>query len=392
MNEPRLDLLYIVNGNGLSTGQGGSIVRTFEVAKRVRRAGLKVGLLATSGSIRAGLDRGFEADLTVPTPVFPFGPRTESGLGNRALNYLWTSASGALAGRHIRAAVTVTDSDYPCDVLPAIAHSRGVGSRWVASVHHRLESSPGSPLHNASILWQRLAMRLIARFSARALVYDSPMGDAIAIELRNFGLLESRICRMTNGVDFAAIESADPAEATWDGLFVGGIRPDKGLEDLAPIWAEVVKSRPSARLAVVGGSAPGYERAFDESCRLHGLSDQVVRLGNLPPAEVYALMKSTGCVISATRTEGWGTATCEALAAGARVVAYDLPTTRYIFGPAIDLIPCFDHPAFAKKVLSLLADQDAGPDRSQRLRLAQKFDWDEVARRDIEILDAVLAD
>src|SRR3989304_9517115 len=132
MNGSRVDILYIVNGNGLSSNQGGSVVRTFEVAKRVQGAGLRVGLLATSGGIKAASDRGFVADFTVETPVFPLGPPRETAPLNRAVNYLWTSATASLTGSGIQARVTVTDSDYPCDVLPAAAHSRLRGSRWGA--------------------------------------------------------------------------------------------------------------------------------------------------------------------------------------------------------------------------------------------------------------------
>jgi glycosyltransferase involved in cell wall biosynthesis len=151
----------------------------------------------------------------------------------------------------------------------------------------------------------------------------------------------------------------------------------------------VAAHRPGARLAVVGGAVPAYSRTFDAECKRLGIADDVTRLGNVGPERVYGLMKSARCVLAASRTEGWGTATCEALAAGAPVVAFDLPTTRYVFGEAVDLIPPFDAQAFARRVLKHLATPSAREAVDRRRAHVRQFDWSGVAGRDIAAIDEV---
>ena len=92
--------------------------------------------------------------------------------------------------------------------------------------------------------------------------------------------------------------------------------------------------------------------------------------------------------VSLSHEEGWGTAVCEALAAGVPVVAYDIPTIRYLFGNAAHLISLGDQATFAHKVIEILTtEQKPNP---HLMDIARRFSWDTVAEQDLQHMTEAL--
>jgi glycosyltransferase involved in cell wall biosynthesis len=108
-------------------------------------------------------------------------------------------------------------------------------------------------------------------------------------------------------------------------LFVGLIRHVKGLDVLIRALGPLFERRPQLRLAVAGGAFfRGYERDAAEVRSLVttlGLSDRVQFLGDVPPAEVARLMRTSALLVVPSRRESFSLVTAEAIASGTPVVA-----------------------------------------------------------------------
>ncbi|HEY5530937.1 MAG TPA: glycosyltransferase family 4 protein [Candidatus Anoxymicrobiaceae bacterium] len=117
------------------------------------------------------------------------------------------------------------------------------------------------------------------------------ISEHLATDLQSYGL---RAPPELNGVglDTAAIGSVgDPLEKSYDGVFVGRHDTEKGVFDLIEIWAEVVKSHPGARLAMVGSSNPTNRAKLDDRIANLGLAGNIDLLGTVGDDEKYETIK-----------------------------------------------------------------------------------------------------
>ena len=131
-----------------------------------------------------------------------------------------------------------------------------------------------------------------------------------------------------NGIDAARFESLPPADK--DGrtvLFVGAVKPRKGVLPLVEAMARVRDHIPGARCWIAGAldQEPAYVAQVRAAIEAHGLHESVELLGRVPPedllpryaaADVFALpsLNLSG------RFEGFGLALLEASAAGLPVI------------------------------------------------------------------------
>jgi phosphatidyl-myo-inositol alpha-mannosyltransferase len=185
-----------------------------------------------------------------------------------------------------------------------------------------------------------------------------------------------------NGVDtrrFAAGTRRSDAPTV---AFVGRVdEPRKGFDVLLRSWARVVARHPGARLLVVGaGARPARLRSLPPAA-----VDSVELLGALDDAAKAAVLAQADVVVAPnTHGESFGIVLVEAMAAGAAVVASDLPAFRRVLGDGRHgvLFPTGDASLLAAAVTALLDD----PGRSALLRerardAASAYDWSSVAPR-----------
>ena len=129
-----------------------------------------------------------------------------------------------------------------------------------------------------------------------------------------------------SGVDVAAISREVEAlhqqpghDVKWDAVSVGRLVPIKGMDRLVRAWAEVCKTNPEAKLAIVGD---GEERQRLESLASDfGITDQVHFAGWADPIPYLA---SARCFALLSRNEGMGRAVVEAFAASLPCVVSDV--------------------------------------------------------------------
>jgi glycosyltransferase involved in cell wall biosynthesis len=213
---------------------------------------------------------------------------------------------------------------------------------------------------------------------------------ALADEVVALGVARERVAIVMNGVDGELFRPADRAAARAElglpagplALYVGNLKPDKGVLDLARAWASV----PAGTLAIVGG---GPARAALEEA-VAGYGDRVRVVGPLPLERVPRWMAACDVLVLPSHAEGTPNVVLEALACGRRVVATavgGIPDliTREELGA---LAPARDPAAFGAALARALATPY---DPAAVARLGARGGWEASAAALHDVLAAAAA-
>jgi len=172
-----------------------------------------------------------------------------------------------------------------------------------------------------------------------------------------------------NGLDVAGYATGDarvPGRVT----FLGRDDPRKGLDVALAAWPTVHAAFPEAELVVMGSSRSPTAAG-------------VRYVGRVSESEKRSLLSSAMIHLAPnTGGESFGIVVAEAMAAGAAVVASDLPAFQHVIGSTGLQVPTGDPDAFARALIRLLAD----PEEAKRLgaagtERAHSFDWSVVLDR-----------
>ncbi len=389
INSP-LKVLVVLNGDGLNTtGLSGGAVRTYEVLRSWAAEGKALPhAITTSGGLHKlsafGLDR-------------PAHMVKSSFFGTRERFAFYRFASYLISTIHFRfkepetppAEVVISSSDFFCDTEVAILlKKRRTKIRWIAMVYHLYTKPwkrPGNPLVNwIWFILQRWSLRRIARWADGVMVHDTEEGDLVKNLLVRLGMSAAVVHPMRNGVHLRRFDQPKTTgKPEFTALFVGELRPNKGVFDLIPIWRNVCSSVPEARLLVVGGGNQHICNRLTAAIQAAGLKDRILLAGSLSQEDLVKAYHSTQLFISPSHEEGWGIAICEAMAAGVPVVAYDLPVYRRHYHNAFEAAPCFNRSTFAECIVKLLKDASRRKDLiSIGGERSRSYDWNLLAGRD----------
>ena len=174
--------------------------------------------------------------------------------------------------------------------------------------------------------------------------------------------------------------------------FLGRVdEPRKGLQVALAALPAVLDVHPGARLLVAGpGDATELLRAADPRAAAASTV-----LGMVSDADKAALLRSVDAYVAPhLGGESFGIVLVEAMAAGAPVVASDLPAFAAVLdeGRTGVLFQTGSHEALSRALLDLVSDRDrqAGL-RTVGLARARVFDWDVVADRVMAVYETVIA-
>ncbi|WP_068257140.1 glycosyltransferase family 4 protein [Janibacter corallicola] len=204
-----------------------------------------------------------------------------------------------------------------------------------------------------------------------------------------------------NGVTTRSFAEA-PRRREWTGTpghptiaFLGRIdEPRKGLAVLLEAMPRVLAEIPGARLLVIG---PGTGETLRR--RLPGdVAAATEFLGALADEDKASVLASADLYVAPhTGGESFGIVLVEAMAAGAPVLASDLPAFQRVLdagggGTAGATFVTGDAGDLATRTLELLADRPRLRNLSELgRRRARDFDWEVVAEEIIAVYDTVLA-
>jgi glycosyltransferase involved in cell wall biosynthesis len=194
---------------------------------------------------------------------------------------------------------------------------------------------------------------------------------ALADEVVAMGVDRERVAIVMNGVDSDLFKPRDRQAARKEldlpagplVVYVGNLKPEKGVLDLGRAWPTVLRHMPDATLVVVGDGPLGGELA----AMTKPLGERVRLIPRQPLEKVPSFMAAADILVLPSHSEGTPNVVLEALASGRRVVATSV-------GGVPDLIT-------SPKLGSLVrpGDPDALAD-ALMMALRQPYDPNEVAQ------------
>jgi len=201
--------------------------------------------------------------------------------------------------------------------------------------------------------------------------------------LTHFRSARSRVTIIPNGADLARITAAQPFPYAGPVVITGGrLQSYKQVDRIVEAMA---LTPPDFRLVVTGD---GPERAALEALAdARGVKAKVVFLGRVDTDVLYRWYASAGVFCSMSSNEAMPVTILELLAAGARVVASDIPAHRDIrdrTGGAISLVPLDASPAVLAAALGSAYQQEAAPGQTIPT-------WDDVTTQTLDVYRGLTA-
>ena len=191
-----------------------------------------------------------------------------------------------------------------------------------------------------------------------------------------------------NGI-YASLYRDGMLDERWTGNTIGFIgrfeEPRKGLSVLIDALPAIVADIPDIKIFVAGpGDSEDTLKEIQPSLR-----SRFTFMGRISEEEKANFLASVGLYIAPnTGGESFGIILAEALAAGASVVASDIPAFDSLLGHGAygTLFESENPQDLAVKVVALLKDSDARKEIAQRGKnYAQAFDWDVIADKIFDV-------
>jgi teichuronic acid biosynthesis glycosyltransferase TuaC len=260
-----------------------------------------LGKWSSAGKLAAVPRRETIEGIAVTHPRTLFIPRFAHG----AWGPLYAaSIAPALVGLRGKFDVVLGSWAYP-DGFAAVVAARILGVPSVVKLH-------GSDINIIAKLPGPRRMSAWALPKATRIVAVS---RALADEVAKLGVPRDKISIVMNGVDASLFHPRDRAAARKElglpiegklALYVGNLKAEKGVLDLAAAWKDV----PNGALVVVGGGAA----KLDET-------DRMKLVGPQPLPSIPTWMAACDVLVLPSHAEGTPNVVLEALACGRRVVA-----------------------------------------------------------------------
>ena len=207
--------------------------------------------------------------------------------------------------------------------------------------------------------------------------------------------LADRIVIIPNAVPTDLFTLGDPGARRPDELlYVGARRPEKGTETLLAAFATVRRSRPAARLRLIG-TAPGGDEPFRAMAAALGIADSVAFEGPTDRAGIAAAMRAASLFVHPSPAETFGVVAAEALSTGLPVVSADSGGVTELLGPGegpLGIIVERRSPeALARGILAALDHQAAFDPAVLRRSITERFDAHVVGTRLSDLYDEARA-
>jgi len=269
---------------------------------------------------------------------------------------------------------------YPDGVAAAML-ARRLGKPFVVTAR-------GSDINRIAQLAAPRRLILSAARSARRVVAVS---QALEQAMVTLGVERDRIVVLRNGVDLELFRPMDRDEARRAlGLAapkvlvsVGNLVPEKGHD----LFVEAVSDLPDVEALIVG-AGPERRRLLELIGR-SGAAGRVRILDEMPQERLRTVYGAADALVLASTREGWPNVLLEAMACGTPVVAADVGGVREIVAEPVAgrVVGSRDRRAFADAARALLASP---PEPAAVRRHAERFGWEEVALRQVDLFWTLL--
>jgi len=192
---------------------------------------------------------------------------------------------------------------------------------------------------------------------------------------------------ISNGADDEAFAHPWLGDETYI-AFLGRLDSNmKGLDLLLDAACELPLGLPLA----IAGSGPG-EKWLADQIKVRGLSSRAYMLGRLDGAQRHSFLAHAKAMAFPSRYENQSLVGLDALAIGVPIVAFDVDSSRELFGDCAVLIAPFDTQSFGRALVHLAADGMRARELSALARAkGGEFTWDRAAIEQESFYSEILA-
>lgn len=391
-----MNVLYIINGLGFSrnTGIGGSDKRAVEIIRAIKKTKSKDNFDILTTQTGKKLFREKEKLNTKYYTILKpsWWPNVfETSILGRILSYIFVATKSLKLQKEVENYdIYFASSDFFFDVLPGYYFKIKNNKKLVCMIHHNIKSPferTGSFLINTGMyISQSLSYFLIKKMADAVFLYDTPEGKKIKNKIK----FNTPVYFVKNGIDTNIIDKSMSEEKKYEAVFLGGLRPSKGIIDFSLIWKTVTQKFPKAKLLIIGGGTKKNLNYIKESFETKGMKNNIVFTGPLSGTYLYENLKSGKIFMFPSYEEGWGIALCEAMYCSLPAVTYQLPAYK-VFGNELDSYKVGEYKKIAEKIIYYLDNEKDGIQKGIKLKqIASNFGWDKISVEDIKILREII--
>jgi glycosyltransferase involved in cell wall biosynthesis len=207
------------------------------------------------------------------------------------------------------------------------------------------------------------------------------------------------------GVDAETLSACDTSESNeyWPELrdrpvvlFMSRLSPEKGLDLLIPLWADLVKApaHREALLVLAGPSYRGYRETVEAMIERHDLQPHVRVTGMVQGPKKRALLSRADVFVLPSYSENFGIVVPEALACQTPVVTTTGTPWQQLqtIDAGRQVLPTKDQLAEAlRELLEMSSSQRDAMGRRGRDLVQQHYTWQKVAGQFLTMCDCILS-
>lgn len=362
----------------------GGDIRWIQIAKSWQRHGIRVSVLTTEAGRDLCIMLGLRARYIVVW---------SSKLRSIYADRFWVTIKGlAVSPKELKNfhGIVYSASEGMTDVIPAAIIARKTGSplvvvcHWIAPMVRFGTSVLDALLFSVN---ERIGLAVAKRYANRVLC----VSDETRKKVRALGFHDGRLRTVSCGIDLRlASRYANANDRFYDGVFMKRLTATKGAYDAIRIWRLVAEKQKKALLAMVGTAPPIDLSKLKELADSLGIKENVWFVGPIYNQEAkFEFLSRCKVLISPSYEENWAIAIGEAVATGLKVVCYDLPDIRSIWGHYVNWIRVGDLKAFADTVSKLLLKLET-VGHEATLSFLRKYDLELISEHELREVEKLI--
>ena len=269
------------------------------------------------------------------------------------------------------------------------AHSHLFFSTNVAATYRQMSDTPlvvtnhGLISQTAPKWLQRLFIPTVAKFTLESADTVLCYTETDKRRLHERGI-DTDVSVVHNGIDCEKFvpSKREPREGLQI-LFVGRLKPGKGVSDLLTAFKDVVTEFSNVTLKIVGDGPLRDELV--ERTRVEGIDSNVEFVGNVPNNRMPDIYAESDVFTLPSLNEGLPRTVLEAMACEVPVVVSELPQLVPVIKDAGVTVPCRSPDTLASELGGLLVDSNRRDRMGSigRQRILEEYSWRETVRKTI---------
>jgi glycosyltransferase involved in cell wall biosynthesis len=187
------------------------------------------------------------------------------------------------------------------------------------------------------------------------------------------------IIAVKGGIDWPTRPSSKKTEPDYEGVFIGRLHPQKGVEELLCVWKLVVGKRPHMKLAIIGDGP--LQDKIQKIIADTSLASNVTMFGFLDGEAKNTVIRNSRVVFYMSNLEIVAMAPIEAMALGLPCIAVNIPGRARYFPKGTVLTQLGNSRSTADALFNLMDDQATYHRLSREaIELAEEWRWESRGR------------